>query len=187
MIRTLIAIAVIAITAGAGEPAARRAPAPATTADRALILDDWNVTVGNGPFAGTYKLSTMMQCSKDNPSKGTLATGYDRAVDSAFTEDKEPIRKALKDPKSLNWMQMYVAPESGTGRLMVYFGVVDAEKGPSSKVGTMYRVETRSGEKARGSGKFTVKRNGRGAVLGFTGTSDEGVKLSVTVTCRQFF
>jgi hypothetical protein len=187
MIRSFLAAALIVLCAGFGERAVTRAPVQAPASGHSSAFGDWNVTVAGGPFAGSYKLSTMMQCSKDNPAKGTLAAGYDRAVDSAFTDDKEPIRKALEDPKSLNWMQLYVVPESGTGRLSVYFGKLDYEHGPSSKIGTRYEVETRSGKKAKGSGKFTVKPNGNGAVISFEGTSDKGVKLSATVTCGQFF
>jgi hypothetical protein len=187
MIRPSIAVGLLAFAAGFSGPVAARAPVRAPVPGHASVFGDWNVTVAGGPFAGSYKLSTMMQCSKDNPAKGTLAAGYDRAVDSAFTDDKEPIRKALKDPKSLNWMQLYVVPESGTGRLTVYFGKLDYEHGPSSKIGTRYEVETRSGKKAKGSGKFTVKPNGSGAVISFHGTSDKGVKLDVSVTCGQFF
>ncbi len=181
---TLTTLAAVTLCATLVAPMLAGAPPEPPTR---MAFSDWKVTVASGPFAGSYALSSMTPCSKDNPVKGMLAMGYDRAVDSAFTTDKAPIRKALNDPKSLNWAELYADAASGTGRLTLYFGKLTYEDGPSAKRGTRYEVETRSGKKAKGSGKFTVTRNGGGAAISFNGTSEQGVKLGVRVTCEQFF
>jgi hypothetical protein len=174
----------MALCATLGAP--KLAGAPPSSA-RYAGFSEWKVTVTGGPFAGSYELSSMTPCSKDNPAKGMLAMGYDRGVDSAFAKEKAPIRKALNDPKSLNWAELYADAASGTGKLTVYFGKLTEEDGPSAKRGTRYEVETRSGRKVKGSGKFTVKPNGGGAVIAFDGRSAQGVKLGVRVTCERFF
>jgi hypothetical protein len=151
-------------------------------------FSNWKVVVAGGPHAGTYTIPSGLPCSKNNPTKGMLATGFDRFVDTASAVTRAAAFKALKDPNAINWMQLYAdGGGSGTGKLAVYFGPVDGERGPRHSPGTMYDVETRSGRKAKGSGTFAVKSQGGGAAITFNGTSAQGVKLQVTATCSMIF
>lgn len=145
-------------TGGAAATSADTREAPATAADETYV-----VTIGSGPFAGTYRGADELNCIIDDETwSADFDAERDRGV-SALMVHLEGVSET-----------------GGTtvdGNIMVIFGrVADGAEG-SGGVG--------AGGGAGGSLRATAERDGADAVMRLEGTTSYGARVAATVRCRS--
>ena len=123
------------------------------------------IVVGNGPHAGTYKLSTSaVMCMHFKQQKQVTAVYKD--FDAS-------------DPKKIGEAGINITnpdePGPQRGDVLVAFGARD-DKGSSR-----YSVSI-PGDSA---GPITLTRNGKAADLAFQGRTKDGISLHVTARCTN--
>jgi hypothetical protein len=148
---------VVACTSAIGAAALARTPAPS---DNLLEF-----VIGNGPYAGTYKLQTSdVMCMHFKQQKQVTAVYKDFDA-----KDLKKIGEA-----GINILN---PDEAGPkrGNVLIAFGARD------DKSATRYDVSI-PGDSA---GPITLNRNGKGADLTFQGRTKDGISLRVTAKCLE--
>jgi hypothetical protein len=142
------------------------APGVAALAGAAAPSDNvLEIVVGNGPHAGTYRLSSSeVMCMQFKQQKQVTAVYKD--FDAS-------------DPKKIGEAGLNITnpDEAGPkrGDVLVAFG------GRATKDASRYSVSI-PGDSA---GPITLTRNGKEAVLAFQGRTKDGVALHVTARCTS--
>lgn len=144
-------------TSAAAEAPARPLPAPASS-DETYV-----VTVGSGPFAGTYRGADEMNCMIED---GDWAADFDAERERGIS--------------ALSVTLDGVTEAGGTGEnvhVMVMFGRLGDAGGNVGAIG--------AGGALGGSARATATREGGDAVMQVEGTTATGAPLSVMIRCRS--
>jgi hypothetical protein len=154
---TSLRVFVVAAASALSVAALAGAPAPGDN-----VLE---IVIGNGPHAGTYKLSTSeVMCMHFKQQKQVTAVYKD--FDAS-------------DPKKIGEAGLNITnpDEAGPkrGDVLVAFG------GRGDKGGSRYSVSI-PGDSA---GPITLIRNGKEANLAFEGRTKDGISLHVTAKCTS--
>lgn len=145
------------------------------------------VVVGNGPHAGTYRVSPPQPCNHIVNDEH-MGLYFDRLVDTQIDDRAAAATKALRDPKALNGIEMKVPNWNGkgapsAGRIRVLFGPLSRDDGPL-KGSTIYEVST-GGKEPDGSGTFTASDSKKLVSIEFEGQTARGIKLRLKGSCTN--
>jgi hypothetical protein len=154
---TVVLRGLLVVAAASALGVAARAGAPAPGGN---VLE---IVIGNGPHAGTYKLSTSeVMCMHFKQQQQVTAVFKD--FDAS-------------DPKKIGEAGLNITnPDDAgpkRGSVLVAFG------GRSDKSASRYSVSI-PGDSA---GPITLTRNGKEAALAFQGRTKDGIALHVTAKC----
>jgi hypothetical protein len=145
----------------AGVRAATAEPQPVATAPASG--ETYVVTIGSGPFAGTYRGADEMNCIVDHE---TWAADFDAERDRGLTA----LMVHLEGPG--------LSETGGTtedGQIMLMFGQPGEDGGGG----------VAAGRSVGGILRATAERDGADAVMRMEGTTSYGAAVSATVRCRS--
>lgn len=133
----------------------------------AEVAEITQIKVTGGPHAGSYTSST----EHGGCSAGLMAPGE---WGNQLSTPKD------KDPNHFNSLQLIVPNPKKPSEffLMVGFGSILARSAE-------YKVETRPGKPASGSGSVNITDGGATAKMTFDATTKEGIKLAGTIDCKH--
>ena len=144
----------------AREASAGVAETPGTSADRLEL------TISNGPFAGTHQVAHNFDCAAQ---PGSLFMTLDREGNQGITQSSLILQGVPVTGGSTSQVQLVVA----------FADMADAAGS------SMVALSTMAGAGAEaGSATGTTRREGRGAVIEVEGTNHDGVELAAVIRCE---
>jgi hypothetical protein len=155
--RPIVAMAVLALAA--------------SVASAQQVKETAHVVIKGGPNAGTYDASSERGgCSYGLSGPGSWGNQLSAPRSS--------------DPKAFNSLQLIVPDAkkaaAGTHEFLITFGF-----GPLLHRSAEYKVETRAGQPATGSGVVTVHDQGATGSVDFDVTTKDGVNLKGLIECKS--
>jgi hypothetical protein len=125
-----------------------------------------DLTITGGPNAGRHHATT----ERGGCSFGLLGKGW---FGSQLSDPKN------EDPKVLNSLRLIVPDPKKPAEFQLTAGF-----GSAPSRGTVYGVDTHGGKKS-GSGTVEVEDKGSTAMVKFSATTKDGVKLEGTIDCKS--
>lgn len=137
-----------------------------STAALAAEKEVVDITITGGASAGKYHATT----ERGGCSAGLAGPG---SFGNQLSDPKS------KDPKAFNSLQLVVPDPKKAGEFQLTVGF-----GSILNRGAVYEVDTRAGKKS-GSGTVNVEDKGSTAMVKFSATTKDGVKLEGTIDCKS--